>query len=88
MRGVSKNRQNRLQPILDFEKIEEQLTTLRDTACITAIGAELILSANIELSEDVTIANHRRGLGAVLLRGYWTGPISMDNRPSPEKVTT
>ena len=68
MRGMPKNRQNRLQPILDFGKLEEQLTTLRDTACITAVGGELILSANIDLSEDGTIANHGRGLGAILLR--------------------
>src|SRR6267378_2549385 len=46
-------------------EVEEQLTVLRDTASVTADGKQIILSANIELPEDVplVIAAGAQGIG-------------------------
>lgn len=48
-----------------LEEVEEQLTVLRDTASVTADGKQIILSANIELPEDVplVIAAGAQGIG-------------------------
>jgi phosphotransferase system enzyme I (PtsI) len=50
---------------VELEKVEEQLTGLRDTASVTADGKQIILSANIELPEDVplVIAAGAQGIG-------------------------
>src|ERR1700721_811274 len=55
---------------VQLEKVEEQLTTLRDTACITTDSTEIILSANIELPEDVDLVNQA---GANGVGFYGTG---------------
>jgi phosphotransferase system enzyme I (PtsI) len=48
-----------------LEEVEEQLTGLRDTDSVTADGKRIILSANIELPEDVplVIAAGAQGIG-------------------------
>src|ERR1700758_4327514 len=51
-----------------LEQVEEQLTVLRDTACVTTDGTEIILSANIELPEDVTLVNQAGARGVGLYR--------------------
>jgi len=53
---------------VQLEKVEEQLTTLRDTECITTDGTEIILSANIELPEDVDLVNQAGANGVGLYR--------------------
>src|SRR6266404_2579646 len=50
---------------VELEKVEEQLTGLRDTASVTADVKQIILSANIALPEDVplVIAAGAQGIG-------------------------
>jgi phosphoenolpyruvate-protein phosphotransferase (PTS system enzyme I) len=51
-----------------LEKVEEQLTVLRDTASVTADGKQIILSANIELPEDVPLVIEAGAQGIGLYR--------------------
>jgi phosphoenolpyruvate-protein phosphotransferase (PTS system enzyme I) len=51
-----------------IEEVEEQLTVLRDTASVTADGKQIILSANIELSEDVALVKEAGAQGIGLYR--------------------
>jgi phosphoenolpyruvate-protein phosphotransferase (PTS system enzyme I) len=51
-----------------IEEVEEQLTVLRDTASVTADGKQIVLSANIELSEDVALAKEAGAQGVGLYR--------------------
>ncbi|MBV8813811.1 MAG: phosphoenolpyruvate--protein phosphotransferase [Verrucomicrobia bacterium] len=51
-----------------LEKVEELLTEIRDTACITADGTQVILSANIELPEDVELVKEAGAMGVGLYR--------------------
>ena len=51
-----------------LEEVEEQLTGLRDTASVTADGKPIILSANIELPEDVPLVIQAGAQGIGLYR--------------------
>jgi phosphoenolpyruvate-protein phosphotransferase (PTS system enzyme I) len=51
-----------------LEEVEEQLTVLRDTASVTADGKKIILSANIELPEDVPLVIEAGAQGVGLYR--------------------
>jgi phosphotransferase system enzyme I (PtsI) len=51
-----------------LEEVEEQLTVLRDTASVTADGKQIILSANIELPEDVPLVKEAGAHGIGLYR--------------------
>jgi phosphoenolpyruvate-protein phosphotransferase (PTS system enzyme I) len=51
-----------------LEEVEEQLTVLRDTASVTADGKQIILSANIELPEDVDLVKEAGAQGIGLYR--------------------
>jgi phosphotransferase system enzyme I (PtsI) len=51
-----------------LEEVEEQLTGLRDTASVTADGKQIILSANIELPEDVALVKQAGAHGIGLYR--------------------
>jgi phosphoenolpyruvate-protein phosphotransferase (PTS system enzyme I) len=51
-----------------IEEVEEQLTVLRDTASVTADGKQIILSANIELPEDVALVKEAGAQGIGLYR--------------------
>jgi phosphoenolpyruvate-protein phosphotransferase (PTS system enzyme I) len=51
-----------------LEKVEEQLTVLRDTASVTADGKQIVLSANIELPEDVPLVIEAGAQGIGLYR--------------------
>jgi phosphoenolpyruvate-protein phosphotransferase (PTS system enzyme I) len=53
---------------VELEKVEEQLTGLRDTASVTADGKQIILSANIELPEDVPLVIEAGAQGIGLYR--------------------
>jgi phosphoenolpyruvate-protein phosphotransferase (PTS system enzyme I) len=53
---------------VELEKVEEQLTVLRDTASVTADGKQIILSANIELPEDVPLVIQAGAQGIGLYR--------------------
>jgi phosphotransferase system enzyme I (PtsI) len=53
---------------VELEKVEEQLTVLRDTASVTADGKQIILSANIELPEDVPLVIEAGAQGIGLYR--------------------
>ena len=51
-----------------LEKVEELLTGLRETACVTTDGTQIVLSANIELPEDVTLVSQAGAVGVGLYR--------------------
>jgi phosphoenolpyruvate-protein phosphotransferase (PTS system enzyme I) len=51
-----------------LEEVEEQLTVLRDTASVTADGKQIVLSANIELPEDVPLVIEAGAQGIGLYR--------------------
>src|ERR1700724_2334855 len=53
---------------IKLEKVEEVLTSLRDTASTTADGRHVILSANIELPEDVPLVVEAGAEGIGLYR--------------------
>jgi phosphotransferase system enzyme I (PtsI) len=66
---------------VQLEKVEEQLTSLRDTACITTDGTEIILSGNIELPEDVTLVNQAgaRGIGLYRTEFFFLNKTELPN---------
>ena len=53
---------------VELERVEELLTGLRDTRSITRDGRSIILSANIELPEDVTLVHAAGAEGVGLYR--------------------
>ncbi|MBV8967688.1 MAG: phosphoenolpyruvate--protein phosphotransferase [Verrucomicrobia bacterium] len=53
---------------VELERVEELLTGLRDTRSITRDGRSIILSANIELPEDLTLVHEAGAEGVGLYR--------------------
>jgi phosphotransferase system enzyme I (PtsI) len=53
---------------VELERVEELLTGLRDTRSITRDGRSVILSANIELPEDLTLVHEAGAEGVGLYR--------------------
>ena len=69
---------------VELEKVEEVLTSLRDTVSTTADGRHVILSANIELPEDVplVVAAGAEGIGLYRTEFFF---LNKNDLPSEEE---